>query len=151
MIASWTATMAATATISGMFVRQPSRKKLSRSDRTASAWPSWRNASVVNTIVCQCQPTLIEKAWMASVTPPMSKPTHSACCHSPRAKIDSDCGRGGRRIVSGSTGSTPRARAGGPSVTRLIHRMWIGSSGIGRPANGARNITQISAELVVSR
>ena len=64
-----------------------------------------------------------------------------------RANISASVGRGDRCMVSGSAGSTLRASPGSPSVTRLIHRMWIGRSGIGSPANGARAIAQISPEL----
>ncbi len=71
------------------------------------------------------------------------------CCHMPCAKMLSCGGRGGRRITPGSAGSAASARPGRPSVTRLIQRMWIGSSGIGRPRNGARKIVQISPELLV--
>ena len=37
-----------------------------------------------------------------------------------------------------SAGSAASASPGRPSVTRLIHRIWIGSSGIGSPSSGAR-------------
>jgi hypothetical protein len=49
-----------------------------------------------------------------------------------------------------SAGSAARASPGSPSVTRLIQRIWIASSGTGMPRNGARKIVQISPELVVS-
>jgi hypothetical protein len=48
-----------------------------------------------------------------------------------------------------SAGSADSARPGRPSVTRLIHRMWIGKSGIGRPKKGASKMAQISPELPV--
>ena len=48
-----------------------------------------------------------------------------------------------------SAGSAAKARPGRPSVTRLIHRMWIGSKGMGRPMSGARKMVQISPELPV--
>ena len=38
-------------------------------------------------------------------------------------------GRGGRFIRPASAGSTPSARAGAPSVTRLIHSSCVASSG----------------------
>ena len=66
-----------------------------------------------------------------------------------RAKTLSPGGRGGRCITPRSSGSAARASPGRPSVTRLIQRMWIGSSGMGRPRNGARKIVQISPELLV--
>ena len=80
----------------------------------------------------------------------MSKPTQTMCCHMPPAKMLSRGGRGGRCMTFPSAGSAASARPGSPSVTRLIHRMWIGSSGIGRPRNGARKMVQISAVLQVS-
>ena len=58
--------------------------------------------------------------------------------------------RGGRSMACGCAGSTPSERAGAPSVTRLIQRIWMAMSGSGRPRKGARTMTQISAELVVS-
>ena len=68
----------------------------------------------------------------------------------PRANRLSAGGRGGRRMMSRSAGSAASASPGRPSVTRLIHRIWIGSSGTGSPRKGARKMVQISAELVVS-
>ena len=55
--------------------------------------------------------------------------------------------RGGRFMTSRSAGSAAKARPGRPSVTRLIHRIWMGSSGIGKPRKGARKRVQISPEL----
>ncbi len=59
--------------------------------------------------------------------------------------------RGGRSMMFGSTGSTPRARAGRPSVTRLTQRIWMGRSGTGKPARAATNMTRISPRLQDSR
>ena len=46
-------------------------------------------------------------------------------------------GRGGRSMTFVSAGSTPRASPGRPSVTRLIQRIWTGSSGSGQPEERA--------------
>ena len=99
-------------------------------------------------------------ASRARQTAAMSSPTQRACCHSPRAKIDSVGDRGGRRMASRSTGSSPRAIAGSPSVTRLIHRIWTGSSGTaGRAAGqehdpdlarvGGQQVADEAADVVV--
>ena len=74
----------------------PRVKKLSRSDRTARAWPSWSSARVVNTIVCHGQPAPRAPASRARQTAAMVSPTQRACRHSPRAKIDVT-DHGGRR------------------------------------------------------
>ena len=63
------------------------------------------------------------------------------------ARVDVAAGR----MACGWAGSTPSESAGAPSVTRLIHRIWMASSGRGKPRKGASTMTQISAELVVSR
>jgi hypothetical protein len=57
--------------------------------------------------------------------------------------------RGGRCMMLRSARSAGQRQPGRPSVTRLIQRMWIGSSGIGRPRKGARKMVQISPELLV--
>ena len=54
-------------------------------------------------------------------------------------------------MASRSTGSSPSAIAGSPSVTRSTNRICTGSSGTRRASTEARNMTQISPELVVSR
>ena len=41
--------------------------------------------------------------------------------------------RGGLVMTAGSTGSTPRDCAGGPSMRILIHRICIALSGFSRP------------------
>ena len=69
------------------------------------------------------------------------------CCHMPCANTLSFGGRGGRRMRPRSAGSTASARPGSPSVTRFTHRMWIGSSGIGRPRKGARKMVQDLAQV----
>ena len=42
--------------------------------------------------------------------------------------------RGGRDITAGSTGSTPRDWAGGPSMRMLIQRICIAFNGLGSPS-----------------
>ncbi len=55
--------------------------------------------------------------------------------------------RGGRSMMSGSGGSTPRAMAGRPSVTRFTHKIWMAVSGSGRPIRLATNMIKISPTL----
>ena len=123
----------------------------SRSERIASTWPICDSVSTVNTMVCQCA----SRSWIAqacaqqATPPPISSPTQRMCCHMPWAKMLSFGGRGGRCMIAALRRLAASASPGRPSVTRLIHRMWIGSSGIGSPRNGARKIVQISPELLV--
>ena len=49
--------------------------------------------------------------------------------------------------MPGSAGSTPKARAGKASVTRLSHKSWIGVSGLGRPKSIDKNTIRTSAML----
>ena len=58
-----------------------------------------------------------------------------------------DLGFSCRFIISGSTGSTPKAKAGNPSVTRFTQRICIGSKGSGKPISEETNITSISPVL----
>ncbi len=53
-------------------------------------------------------------------------------------------------ITSFSGGSKPSATAGKPSVTRLIQRICMGSSGTGSPASMPRNIVITSPRLQAS-
>ena len=46
-----------------------------------------------------------------------------------RVRMRSPAGRGGRRIASGLTGSTPSDIAGGPSMTRLTNRICSAVNG----------------------
>ncbi len=104
----------------------------------------------MNTIVRQVPSALpMKSACVTIATPPISTPTHTMWVPSPRAKMLSRGCRGGRAITSRSPGSAVRASPGTPSVTRLIQRMWIGSSGIGRPRNGAKKIVTISPALLL--
>ncbi|GBE03730.1 hypothetical protein BMS3Abin09_00648 [bacterium BMS3Abin09] len=52
-------------------------------------------------------------------------------------------------MIPFSAGSTASASPGSPSVTRLIHKICMGRSGIGSPRKGGRNIVHISPELLV--
>ena len=56
-----------------------------------------------------------------SVPTAMTMPTKKIPNHIRRVMMPSAFERGGLVIDRGSAGSTPRARAGAPSVTRLIH------------------------------
>ncbi len=76
------------------------------------------------------------------VTAAMSRPTPAMRCHSPRPRTLSAGRRGGRRMASGSAGSPPSATPGRPWVSRLIHRIWAGSSGSGRPSERAEEHDQ---------
>ena len=44
----------------------------------------------------------------------------------------------------GLAGSTPKATAGRPSVTKLIHRRWIGNNGRGQPSRIEKKIIMTS-------
>ena len=56
--------------------------------------------------------------------------------------------RGGLLMTAGSTGSTPRDCAGGPSIRILIHNICIAFSGLGSPSRVA-NATNDSAATEV--
>jgi hypothetical protein len=84
-MASWTATAPTTAPSKNGLDHAPSEKKLSRSDRTARAWPSCSSARVVKTMLCHGQPAARAPTSRARQTAAMVSPTHRACCHSPRA------------------------------------------------------------------
>jgi len=53
--------------------------------------------------------------------------------------------------MSGLAGSTHKASAGKPSVTRLIHKICIAIKGKGNPISTLIKIISISAKLVESR
>jgi hypothetical protein len=48
-------------------------------------------------------------------------------------KIKASRWRGGRSMTAGSTGSTPKDWAGGPSIRILIQRICIAFNGLGNP------------------
>ena len=54
-------------------------------------------------------------------------------------------------MISGSPGSTPSASAGSPSVTRLIHRSWSGSSAAPGEKSAVTKTTSTSDMLQASR
>ena len=148
MTAICSAMVKTTAPRRGRLDVSPWRNSESRSERIASTCASCESVSTVNAIVRQCaEPSRIAHACANRVSAPIRRPTHSMCCHMPCAKTLSCGGRGGRRMTPRSSGSAASASPGRPSVTRFTHRMWIGSSGIGRPTKGARKIVQISPEL----
>ena len=66
---------------------------------------------------------------------------------SPPEKTPSVDRRGGRFITFRSGGSSPRAMAGRPSVTRLMSRIWMGSSTTGIPMRIPRNMVSTSPIL----
>ena len=70
---------------------------------------------------------------------------------SPPEKMESVLLRGFRSITSLSGGSKPSAMAGNPSVTRLISKIWMGSSGTGIPISIARNMVTTSPMLQESK
>jgi hypothetical protein len=77
-------------------------------------------------------------------------PMMKICRPMPRLKILSSGANGGRRMVSFSVGSSPKANPGTPSVTRFIHRIYNVVMGRGMAKNCERNITVTSAELLVT-
>ena len=58
---------------------------------------------------------------------------------------------GGRFIIFGSAGSTPKAVAGAPSVTKFIHKICTAIKGKGKPSNMAKKMINTSPELEESR
>ena len=63
-------------------------------------------------------------------------------------RIRSSRCRGGRDMTAGSTGSTPRDWAGGPSMRILIQRICIAFKGLERP-NVVDNATRDNAATEV--
>jgi len=57
---------------------------------------------------------------------------------------------GGRRMIAGSTGSTPRDCEGGPSIRILIKRICIGLRGLSSPRIVLRVISVSAAAAVDS-
>ena len=63
-----------------------------------------------------------------------------------RVITGSPFGRGGWSMTPASGGSTPSASAGAPSVTRLIQRICVASSGSTKPSSALRSpITSASS------
>ena len=60
-------------------------------------------------------------------------------------------GRGGRFMMSGWPGSWVSARAGRLSVTKFIHKIWMGSNGSGMAKSTATVINKISSKLALSK
>ena len=54
-------------------------------------------------------------------------------------------------IIPFSAGSIPKAKAGNPSVTKLIHKICKGNKGRGNENNKEKNITEISPKLADNR
>ncbi len=106
----------------------------------ASAWKIWAKITELSTIVCQAA-WPVEKAHtpMPNAIKPINTPSQTMYRANPRAKMLSLGLMGDRRIVSRSAGSTLMPRPSTPSVTRLIHRIWKGVRGSGRPISGATN------------
>ena len=102
-------------------------------------------------MVCQCaEPRAIAHACGEQRRRRPSAARPRPCAATCRARrCFPAAGAAGGCMMPRSAGSAASASPGRPSVTRLIHRMWIGSSGIGRPRNGARKIVQISPALLV--
>ena len=63
------------------------------------------------------------------VTTPITTPIQITHAQVLRSITGAPGRRGGRAITSSVSGSTPMASAGPESVTRLIHRIWVASSG----------------------
>ena len=68
----------------------------------------------------------------------------------PPEKMPSLAERGGRRMMSGSGRSMPRARAGKQSVMRLMNSRWTGLSRV-KPSSVAKNTPSTSLMLLASR
>ena len=101
--------------------------------------------------VCSEAPPVSSIEKTAMVVRPISIPRNKITVSSPPEKIESPLRRGFSVITSLSGGSSPSAMAGRPSVTRLISRIWMGSSGTGIPISMARNMVTTSPMLQESR
>ena len=81
----------------------------------------------------------------------MSTPTHTMCKPRPLANTLCPGGRGGRFMMFSSAFSYDNEMAGKPSETKLIHKIWMGSSATGKPIIGPTSNVSNSPELVVIR
>ena len=91
------------------------------------------------------------KEYASSVNAPIRHPSTAIRQPIPPENRLSPRRAGGRRITPGSIGSTPSARAGTESVTRLTHSSWIARSGDGRPIRKPAKTVRISPMLHDSR
>ena len=140
------------------------------SDRELKQLNSWASTSTVNAAVRAStmvpepgsRPPGSLRSRVTSVAMAMTRPTNSTPSHISRSITRSVGLRGGRSITSGGGGSYPRASAGVESVSRLIHRIWVASSGAitaspprSRPSSPApttpRNMVRTSPALDDSR
>ena len=112
-------------------------KALVRSERALKQLKSWASTSVVNAIVRAStmfpepptSPPGSRRSSASSVTTAITAPTQRMPTHISASITRSVSRRGGRRMTSSGGGSTPSASAGAPSVSRLIQRIWVASSG----------------------
>ena len=94
--------------------------------RASVSWASWPSASTersVNRPPARCMSMPI------SVTAAMMMPMNAMSIHISRSITWSVSLRGLRFMTSSVCGSTPMARAGAASVSRLIHSSCVASSG----------------------
>ncbi|MPN00264.1 hypothetical protein SDC9_147458 [bioreactor metagenome] len=120
------------------------------SERELRALNNWARTRVVNAAVCASayvwlpsnRPPGCHRSIVSRVTRPITRPMLPMSCHIRRSITRSAGSRGGTAITSSICGSTPIARAGAESVTRLIQRIWVASSGSAIPpgASGCRPI-----------
>jgi hypothetical protein len=125
------------------------------STRALTALKNWNSTKVVNASVIGERAVVVGSdrqtpAEQPSVPSAMTTPDSSSRRNRSRSRIWAEGSRGGRSIVSGRAGSTPSAIAGGPSMMRFTHRIWIGVNGVGSPSSRAPRIDRIAPMLVAS-
>src|SRR5699024_3007270 len=109
--------------------------KMDSSLRQSNTWMSWATTNVVKANVLAYVNCSIS-FWKAMIkaandTIPINRPRLTILKPNPRANIPSLGSLGLCCITSFSGLSSPSAIAGNPSVTRLTHRIWTGTSGNG--------------------
>ena len=130
----------------------PSSAAVLRSLRTSKAWKSWQRVRVEKAMVPARAPPSRAMVQPRAQAHRVTAPTNSPC--QARAREKSLVKRlpwaflGPSSMTPSSTGSTPRARAGRESVTRLSQRSCTGVRGVwGRSRAVARATAAISPML----
>ena len=135
----------ATAPHSQAFENRP-RNALRRSERALKTLKSWASTSVVNAIVRATRsldvpstsPPGNSRSSTNSVATAIAVPFSAMLTHIGPSTTRAARERGGRRMRRASGGSMPTARAGAASVSRLIHKIWVASSGVHDAVAAAR-------------
>ena len=135
---------------------RPSWATVLRWLRTSKAWKSWQRVKVAKAMVPARAPPWPDMVQPRPQAPRVTAPTSNPCQARRREKSLVKrlawAGRGPSSMTPSSTGSTPRARAGRESVTRLSHKSCTGVRGVwGRSSAVARATAAISPMLQESR